>query len=104
MEKWLFCQIHELKEGKILSKLTPYGAVAVVKLGDKIIAFQDECTHDGAPFDEAEIDLTEHEITCPRHGAKFDLLTGQVKKPPATENIEIFKVEIQNEDVYIQFD
>lgn len=104
MPKFKVCKIHEIEEGKVINKLTPYGPVGLTKLDNKILAFQDECTHDGAPFDNAKIDLSTKEIICPRHGAKFHLLTGKVTKPPATEDIEIYEVEIQNNDVYVNID
>jgi 3-phenylpropionate/trans-cinnamate dioxygenase ferredoxin subunit len=98
------CKLNEIIEGKVISKLTPYGPIGLTKLNGKVIAFQDECTHDGSPFDDAKIDLLTREIICPRHGARFNLDTGKVTKLPATEDIEIYQVEIINDEVYVNMD
>ncbi len=99
MPEFYIADIEEISENKILTKLTPYGSIGVTKIFGEIIAFQDECTHDGASFDNASIEG--REIVCPRHGARFDLFTGMVKKLPATENIEIFRIKIESNKVFV---
>ncbi len=101
MQKIRVASINEIEEGKVLSKITPYGIVGVTKLNGEVFAFQDECTHDGAPFDDAKIDYSTCEIICPRHGARFHLKTGKVTKLPATEDLEIYPVEIIDNNVYV---
>ncbi len=104
MPKFLVGKISDVTEGKVISKITPYGPVGITRLDGQILAFQDECTHDGAPFDDAMVDVKSKEIICPRHGARFSLLTGEVKKLPATENIEIYNIEIIDDDIYVDID
>jgi 3-phenylpropionate/trans-cinnamate dioxygenase ferredoxin component len=64
--------------------------VRVVRVNGNLYAFEDRCTHDDAPFDDAPIEGSE--ITCPRHGARFCLRTGEVLSPPAYEPLRIFAV------------
>jgi 3-phenylpropionate/trans-cinnamate dioxygenase ferredoxin subunit len=64
--------------------------VRVARAGGALYAFEDRCTHDDSPFDDAPIE--DCEITCPRHGARFSLLTGEVLSPPAYEPLRIFEV------------
>lgn len=97
-------KLDEIQEKKILSKLTNYGMIAITKLNGNVIAFQDECTHDGSPFDNAELDQIRNEIICPRHGARFNVYSGEATKPPAYVPIQIYKVKIENEDVFIEID
>lgn len=89
----------EIGEGVILSRLTPYGRVGLTLQNGEILAFQDLCTHDGSPFDEGFIE--NGELECPRHGARFDLKTGRVTRLPATEDIEVFSVRVDGEDVFV---
>ena len=63
--------------------------VRVVRVNGNLYAFEDRCTHDDAPFDDAPIEGSE--ITCPRHGARFCLRTGEVLSPPAYEPLRIFE-------------
>lgn len=44
-------------------------------------AIDNVCTHDGGVLGEGELDG--RCVECPRHGARFDLMTGEVKALPA---------------------
>jgi 3-phenylpropionate/trans-cinnamate dioxygenase ferredoxin subunit len=63
--------------------------VRVAKVNGKLYAFEDRCTHDDSPFDDAPIE--DSEIICPRHGARFCLRTGAALSPPAYEPLRIFE-------------
>jgi 3-phenylpropionate/trans-cinnamate dioxygenase ferredoxin subunit len=65
----------------------------------KYYAFKDECTHDGAPFEEDMLDG--REITCPRHGATFDITTGKVTGPPALVPLETYELKIEGDDLLV---
>ena len=64
--------------------------VRVAKVSGRLYAFEDRCTHDDSPFDDAPIE--DCEIICPRHGARFSLQTGEALCPPAYEPLRIFEV------------
>src|SRR6476469_6248927 len=64
--------------------------VRVAQVNGKLYAFEDRCTHDDSPFDDAPLEDTE--IICPRHGARFCLRTGEALFPPAYEPLRIFDV------------
>lgn len=67
-------------------------AVVIFKLDGQCYAIEDQCTHDGGEI--ASGVLIGAEIVCPRHGARFCVKTGQVKSPPAYENVACFPVRI----------
>jgi 3-phenylpropionate/trans-cinnamate dioxygenase ferredoxin subunit len=64
--------------------------VRVVRVGGTLYAFEDRCTHDDSPFEDAPIE--DCEIICPRHGARFSLQSGEALSPPAYEPLRIFDV------------
>jgi 3-phenylpropionate/trans-cinnamate dioxygenase ferredoxin subunit len=64
--------------------------VRVVLVSGTLYAFEDRCTHDDSPFDDATIE--DCEIICPRHGARFSLRDGEALSPPAYEPLRIFEV------------
>jgi 3-phenylpropionate/trans-cinnamate dioxygenase ferredoxin component len=64
--------------------------VRVARVGGNLYAFEDRCTHDDSPFDDAPIE--DSEIICPRHGARFCLRTGAALSPPAYEPLRVFEV------------
>ena len=66
------------------------------------VAFQNVCTHDGAGMEEGYIDLKECSIECPRHGAQFNMKTGEVMSMPAAQNIKTYPVRIENGSLQLQ--
>jgi len=62
----------------------------VVRVAGTLYAFEDRCTHDDSPFEDATIE--DCEIICPRHGARFSLRSGDALSPPAYEPLRIFEV------------
>ena len=76
--------------------------VALCNVGGEIYAVANVCTHDGGPLGEGH--LLGAEIECPRHGARFNVQTGQVKSLPAIIPIPIFKVKIEGDDILVEVD
>ena len=68
--------------------------VAVFNIAGQYFAIEDVCTHDGSEISTGC--LYDHVIEWPRHGARFDVRTGEVLEPPAYEPVQTFKVRIEN--------
>lgn len=66
--------------------------IAVFRLESGFHALEDVCSHDGGEL--ASGILNGREITCPRHGARFDVTTGEVIAPPAYEAVAVLPVRI----------
>ena len=63
-------------------------------------AVEDVCTHDGQPLTDGPIE--NGEIVCPRHGARFDLKTGEPKCMPATSAIATFEIKVEGDDILLR--
>ena len=74
--------------------------IAVFKLEGQFYAIEDVCTHDGAELASGRV--AGDEIICPRHGARFCIKTGEVKAPPAYENIASFPVRVEDGRVQVR--
>lgn len=74
--------------------------VALFNVDGEFFAIADICTHDGGPLAEGE--LSEHVIVCPRHGARFDVRTGDVLSFPATEPVPAYPVRIRDGAVEVE--
>jgi 3-phenylpropionate/trans-cinnamate dioxygenase ferredoxin subunit len=74
--------------------------VALFKVGGQFFAIDDVCTHDGGPL--AEGTLENHTIACPRHGAKFDIRTGQALTMPATQPTAAHEVKVVGDEVFVK--
>src|SRR5436309_2790385 len=64
--------------------------IVVAREGDRIVAFQDHCTHRGGPL--ADGVLACNTVTCPWHGSQFNVETGEVVSGPAEERIQVYPV------------
>ena len=73
--------------------------IVVLNIAGKLYAVEDTCSHDENPLGEGE--LEEFELICPRHGAKFDIRTGDARSMPATEDISVFPVRIVEKQIEI---
>lgn len=75
--------------------------IACFNVGGRIFAIDDACPHDGAPLSEGE--LAGSTISCPWHGAEFDVTCGKVLCSPAVENVRSHPVEIEGGRVFVSF-
>jgi len=66
--------------------------VCLVNTGGAVHAIHNICTHAMAQMDGGWVE--DGCIECPRHGARFDLATGDVRTPPASLPIPTFRVEV----------
>lgn len=72
-------------------------AIAVYNIDGDLYAIEDVCTHDGGEL--AGGPVQGFEVECVRHGARFDLRSGEVTFPPAYEPVAVFPVK--EEDGFI---
>jgi 3-phenylpropionate/trans-cinnamate dioxygenase ferredoxin component len=77
-----------LADGVPLSGEVDGVPVVVVRCADGLYAVEDRCTHDGESFLGAQVESCE--LICPRHGARFDLRTGEALTPPAYEPVRTY--------------
>lgn len=75
--------------------------IALFNLEGEYYAIEDTCTHDGGPLVEGTI-VNGCEVKCPRHGARFDIRTGQVTRLPATDAIPTYRVKVEEGLVYVE--
>jgi nitrite reductase/ring-hydroxylating ferredoxin subunit/uncharacterized membrane protein len=73
--------------------------IVVARDGDRVVAFQDHCTHRGGSL--ADGTLACNLITCPWHGSQFNVETGEVASGPAEERIRIYPVRVENDLVQV---
>ncbi|MGH8401723.1 MAG: non-heme iron oxygenase ferredoxin subunit [Gammaproteobacteria bacterium] len=76
--------------------------IAVFNIDGTLYAIEDVCTHDGGILTGGE--LKGCVITCPRHGAQFDVRNGGVLSPPAYEPTAAFPVRVVEGMVQVKDD
>jgi len=91
--------VAELPNGERLYLEIDGQPVVVFNIAGYYYAISDVCTHDMGPLGDGEVE--EHEIVCPRHGARFDVRTGEAKKLPAVEGIAAYPVKVVEGEIQI---
>lgn len=89
----------DVVEGGIYATLIDDTPIALTRLNGVVRAFGDICTHDGGPL--AEGSIVGGCVQCPRHGARFDLLTGK-QTFPAAGPIPIYEARIDGDRILVK--
>jgi len=77
-------------------------SIALFNVAGTFYAIDNTCPHRGGPLGEGE--LAGEVVTCPWHGAKFNVKTGEVLGPPASKGVQSFPVKVQGSDVLVELD
>lgn len=70
--------------------------VCIYKRGNEYAAIYMQCTHQGC-----ELNPNETSLVCPCHGSEFST-DGKVLTPPADKDLKQFKINTDNENIYIE--
>ena len=89
----------ELPPGEM--RLVNFGGeeVLLVNAAGNLYAVSDSCTHRGGSLSDGEFDG--EQVQCHLHGAKFNVVTGEVIEPPARESVQVYQVRISGEDIFV---
>jgi len=94
-------KVSEVKEGEVNKVDVDGQEIALFNLDGKVFGLQNECSHVGCNIDENhKIEGEEVECTC--HGSKFNIKTGEVTMPPATEPMKVYKVTEENGEIFVE--
>ena len=74
--------------------------IALFNVEGSFHAIDDTCTHRGGPLSEGI--LEGEQVTCPWHGAVFDVRTGEVLSPPAPKGVSRYDVRVEGDDVEVE--
>jgi len=77
------------------------GKVLLLKIQDQVHATSSTCTHYGAPLVKGVL-TPEGRLTCPWHGACFNVSTGDVEDAPALDPIAKYEVVEKDGAVYVK--
>src|SRR2546421_525925 len=96
--KWLpgigGCPLDGLPPGSIKIVHAGLGAVCVYNLDGELYGLEDRCSHDDGPLCEGDFDSEEGVVVCPRHGANFDIRTGEALTLPAFVPVATYPVRV----------
>ncbi len=74
-------RVDEIPNGERLFLEVGSQPIVLFNIAGDFYAIGDMCTHDDGPLGDGKLDG--FQVICPRHGARFDVSTGQALRPPA---------------------
>ncbi len=99
MSEKLVAKKSEIGEGEAHHVDVAGTEVLLCNVGGEIYALEDICTHDGGALHQGELEGAR--IVCPRHGANFDVRTGEALTLPAVMPLPTYAVRIDGDDIYV---
>ncbi len=93
-------KVGDVKDGeKILVEVADQ-LLILFQVGDTYYCLDDICTHDGGTLSDGELEGCE--ISCPRHGAKFDVRSGAALSMPATQSTGSYEVKVDGDQILVK--
>lgn len=93
------CRAGAVQEGEPLGVRLGGLAVGLFRVGDRLLAVHDICSHEYAllskGYQEGGI------VECPLHQARFDLATGKCLGPPAERDIPVFELRVAGDEIFV---
>src|SRR5918911_1117710 len=74
--------------------------VCIANVDGKYYAIGNVCTHEGGPL--ADGVLENYEVECPWHQSRFDVRTGEVTSPPASESEPAYEVKVDGNSILVK--
>ena len=74
--------------------------VLILHVENNYYCIDDVCTHDGGTLCDGT--MSGHEIACPRHGAQFDVRTGEATKMPATQPTGCHEIKVEDDKILVR--
>ena len=74
--------------------------VCIANVDGKYYAIGNVCTHEGGPLADGVLDG--YEVECPWHQSRFDVRTGEVRGPPASESEPTYEIKVDGNSILVK--
>ena len=97
----IIARIDDLDEGQMKAVRRDGGPdILLIRKDDRYYATEAYCTHYGAPLETGF--LCDGKLTCPWHHARFEVISGKLKDPPALNGLKTYNIEIRGRDIILR--
>lgn len=94
------CTVNDIPNGSMKTYFVSGKHLALAHVDENFFAVDDVCTHSQCSLGSEGM-LDDKTIVCACHGATFDVATGKVLTPPATQDLKSYPVKIDGESVSV---
>jgi len=91
----------EIPDGGMKQVSAHGDVVGLYRVGDRVWAVNDYCTHEETFLTEGEFEPEEMEVECPLHGSRFNVVDGSVRILPATKPVATYPVKVEGDMVLV---
>ena len=96
------CGWSELVDGAARRVVIDGRPVALVRIGERVHAIDDVCSHAEVSLSEGDVDVEECALECWKHGSLFDLETGEALTLPAIKPVTVHEASVDGDEVVVQ--
>ena len=89
----------DVRDGEALAVMLGDTPIALYRIDGRIVAIDDVCTHEFAILSQGFVE--DGVIECPLHAAQFDIATGRCLSGPASQDLRLYQVRLEGDDVYV---
>ena len=89
----------DLPEGTARAVYFGGDQVALFNVGGTLYALGNRCSHANGPLAEGTVD--DGCVTCPWHGSRFELASGQPQGGPAVKPVPTYRVKVEDGSVFL---
>ena len=101
MSEFRACSLSELVDA-VAHRVEVDGCpVALVRLGGRVHAIGDICSHAEVSLAEGIVDTDECALECWKHGSLFSLESGEALTLPAMRPVPVYGVRVDGDDVFV---
>lgn len=94
-------KVGDIPDGGMIQVVAHGEPVGLYRVGERVFAVSDYCTHEETFLTEGEFEAEELEVECPLHGSRFNVETGEVRILPATRPVPIYEVKTEGDLVLV---
>ena len=83
---------------------SPEDPIAVFRTGGRLCAVRDVCPHAGFSLADGEFDAEAGVVTCPEHGSRFQVCSGERLRGPADYPLKTYPAFAENEELWVEIE
>ncbi|MBN1286075.1 MAG: non-heme iron oxygenase ferredoxin subunit [Anaerolineae bacterium] len=94
--------VDEVPPGEFLAFEIDYVFMVLFNVAGEFYVLKDECSHAQVTLSDGE--FADGVVECPKHGARFDVRTGEPLTPPATKPVRRYPVRVVGDEIQVEVD
>lgn len=92
-------RLSDVAAGKVVKVEAAGRSILLCNTHGNIFAIENKCSHADEALECGR--MRQGWISCPAHGARFDIATGRAMNPPAKDPIRTFAVRIEGDTIFV---